>query len=66
MHQSTCAVCRVLERADKLLAKAEGLAADKVDRATTEELAVAKRKLATSNERKRVLAQIKDDHNFSR
>jgi hypothetical protein len=53
---------RVLERADRLLAKAEVLSADKVDRVQFAEQAAANKKLASSVERERVLAQIKDDH----
>ena len=53
---------RVLDRAVKLLAKAEVLSGDKVDRVHAAEQASTNKKLATTAERQRVLAQIKDDH----
>ena len=53
---------RVLGTAVKLLAKAEALCKDKLERLQTEELERREKKLANSAERQRVLAQIKDDH----
>ena len=62
-HTQPCTLhVRVLGTAVKLLAKAEALCKDKLERLQTEELERREKKLANSAERQRVLAQIKDDH----
>ena len=53
---------RVLEAAVKLLAKAEELSNDKLERLQAQEVERRENKKALGAERQRVLAQIKDDH----